>query len=59
MQTEVLFYSKNFNDKNHQRGSYKMKKVGHFDLLYECVSSDKNERGHEVYKNHHKRRRIK
>lgn len=22
--------SKNFNDKNHQRGSYKMQKIGHF-----------------------------
>lgn len=42
--------SKNFNDKNHQRGSYIMQKIGHFDLLYECVSSDKDERGYEVYK---------
>lgn len=27
-----------------------MQKIGHFDLLYECVSSDKDERGYEVYK---------
>lgn len=28
-----------------------MQKICHFDLLYECVGSDMNERVYKVYKN--------